>query len=482
MFSYLICLVVMKNDARLSEELYGFMLGAPTSGDKSKYLAFNSQEALHGFLTEQQWDAANTLQQRLPDHFSGLASCLLLRKEEWQAFMQAKESNDAFEGIPAPFQQQPRFVQLLIVELLKPQAFVRAVRQFVKLELGSEFARSPPTSMEVLFQGADNVTPIIFVLSQGADPTDQITHYARKKQVSARLYIRSLGQGQEAVAKTLIVTGMERGYWVVLQNCHLFRSWMPQLQALCSSFPGLRDSIHRDFRLILTSQPVDFFPASVLQHGLKITTEPPAGLKANLQRTFADLIDKDLFGLAEDFQLKTAAQAEALRQKRDALVTQASGRTEQALSLDEVFPTGRPSLRPGFERNFKLPECWRALLLGLGFFHAVVQERKKFGPLGWNISYEFNDSDLDSSIRMVESFLFESEHIQWDAMTYMIGHINYGGRVTDDVDRLLLIALLKSCYGPHLLEPSMDQGEAPRKMPTNLSNFWKHMKHKAEKM
>lgn len=180
---------------------------------------------------------------------------------------------------------------------------------------------------------------------------------------------------------------------------------MPELEVIVDNIPD-QEGIHDEFRLFLTSMPASYFPVSVLQNGIKITTEPPRGLKANLKRSWENISD--------DFLATCTKQ--------------------------DVF---------------------HKLAWGLTFFHAIVQERRKFGPLGWNIRYEFNDSDLETSTTVMKMLLNEQDLIPWDALLFVTGEINYGGRVTDDWDRRCLKTILKKFYVKEALEGEYRFSESP---------------------
>lgn len=108
-----------------------------------------------------------------------------------------------------------------------------------------------------------------------------------------------------------------------------------------------------------------------------------------------------------------------------------------------------------------LNECpmkeYRALIYVVSFFHAVIQERKKFGKIGWNVNYDFNDSDYRISLNLISLYLNKSietneEELPWSTLRYLIGEAMYDECVTDDFDRRVLNTYLKEFMGDFIFD------------------------------
>ena len=125
-----------------------------------------------------------------------------------------------------------------------------------------------------------------------------------------------------------------------------------RLEQLCDN--ELRgDSVHPDFRLWLTSYPSPIFPLSILENGLKITNEAPNGVRAGVARVL------------------------------------------------KADPVSDPKFFEGCDK----PDTFKALMFSLAFFHCLIVGRKAYGPVGFNIPYQFNENDLRISMRQLRMFL-----------------------------------------------------------------------------
>ncbi|KOX80134.1 Dynein heavy chain 8, axonemal [Melipona quadrifasciata] len=288
------------------------------------------------------------------------------------------------EPIPDGYNALDTFRRLLLIRAWCMDRTLSQSRKYISTSLGEKYAEPVITLLDVMLDESRPDTPMICFLSMGSDPTHSIEHLAKKLEIICRSI--SMGQGQEVHARKLMQSAKTEGYWALCQNCHLGLEYMQELVNFISEM----EDPHPNFRMWITTEPHKDFPISLLQMSIKYTYEPPQGIRAGLLATYS--------GMHQEM-------------------------------LDQC------------DASQYIP-----IIYTVSFLHTIVQERRKFGPLGWNIPYEFNLSDWLASCMFINNHLNDfdiKQGINWHTIRYMIGEVQYGGRVTDDYDKRLLNTFAK---------------------------------------
>jgi len=388
LFSFLICAKKLMEESvppKIAMEDFQFFLRGPQIMDRSTL----RENAFPDWLEQGAWEALSELEKMT--NFRGFLSSVEQSPRDWKTWYRLP--NPETKPLPGDWNNKlDDFQRMVVLRSMRTDRVIHAVTTFISTNVGPEFVQPPVLKLLDVVETSTPTQPLIFVLSTGADPTNMLRQLAGEQGIEFKP--TALGQGQAPYAISLMDEGKRSGHWVFLANCHLMLSWLPTLEKIIVNFAN--DNPHPNFRLWLSSTPHPNFPIAILQKGIKMTTEPPKGLRPNLTRLYNNVSE-------EKFNV-----------------------------CDKRVP-------------------YQRLLFSLCFFHSVLLERRKFLTLGWNIPYEFNDSDIDTAELILCHYLNAYEEVPWEALRYLIAEATYGGRVTDDWDRRLLNVYMADYFNQEVI-------------------------------
>lgn len=162
-------------------------------------------------------------------NFSGIVGAFTHNAKEWKRWYMS--SNPEKEPLPGEWNEKcDPLKKMIIIKAIRRDRVIPAVANFIqqKQQGGTDLFVNPPFSMDSAYADSNKITPIIFILSPGVDPYNQLQSFAKQK--GPELVPVSLGQGQDKRAKERIHEGVKNDSWLYLANCHLSLNFLREFE------------------------------------------------------------------------------------------------------------------------------------------------------------------------------------------------------------------------------------------------------------
>eukprot|EP00494_Astrolonche_serrata_P013877 UN14002 len=114
------------------------------------------------------WENTNALSEGV-DEFSGLVESFEDNLDCWKEWFFGED----LKSLPDPWNQGDKlssFGYVLLIKTLKEDLTMSVIKGYVVEKLGRTFVEPPPFDLDTAFGDSNSATPIVFVLSSGADP------------------------------------------------------------------------------------------------------------------------------------------------------------------------------------------------------------------------------------------------------------------------------------------------------------------------
>ncbi|KAJ3331033.1 hypothetical protein HDU76_004259 [Blyttiomyces sp. JEL0837] len=317
---------------------------------------------------------------------------------DWKAVLSSPEPEKIVPGTWSKSKESAvvdAFRRLLIIKCLRPERLLPAGGILIDSIFASQSGATTDSQLKsIVFDEIKCSTPVAFCSVPGYDAINRVENFA--DEVSVKITSVAMGSPEGfSLAESAISAAVKSGNWVLLKNVHLAPTWLSQLEKRLHSMKA-----NKNFRLFLTMETNPKVPVNLLRLSRVLMFEPPPGIKANLQATLGGLSTTRL----------TKGPVEKVR-----------------------------------------------LYFLLAWLHAIVQERLRYVPLGWTKGYEFNDSDHEMSLVVIDKWLEDAagsrsnispDKIPWEAIRKLVKETVYGGKIDSSFDQNLLDSFVNSLFRP----------------------------------
>uniref|UniRef100_A0A914WXS1 AAA+ ATPase domain-containing protein n=1 Tax=Plectus sambesii TaxID=2011161 RepID=A0A914WXS1_9BILA len=325
---------------------------------------------------------------------------------------------------------------LLVVQALRPDRWLASAHIFVSAVFGNDFMLQAQAVLD-LNKAVDLEvkanTPVLLCSVPGYDASGRVEDMAAEMNKTVTPIAIGSAEGFTQ-ADSAINSANKSGRWVLLKNVHLAPQWLGQLEKKLHTLnphPQFRLFLtteihpkvsliswrnvtltalhtlnpHPQFRLFLTTEIHPKLPVNLLRTGRIFVFEPPPGVKANLLRTFSTI---------------------------------------------------------SAPRMSKAPAERARLYFMLSWFHAIVQERLRYTPLGWAKQYEFSEADFRVACDTLDACVdatamgranLPPEKVPWDAMQTLLSQCIYGGKIDNKFDQILLDCFIRKLFTSKSFDP-----------------------------